>query len=717
MKTSSSLRKQYRNLVKSGALIVGTCVAGRGVVIAQQASAPAKASEPVKATEKAEAEDTAELNNWVEFGLGGNFLNGSKAQYQRQNGVPSGVYGGIESFHYEQEVGKKGLFSIDGRGLFDNHDYSIKLELSNPDKGYIRFGYDQFRDYYDGSAGYLPSNGLFFVPNDPVLAVDRGSIYVEAGLTLPEVPEVTFRYEHQTREGTKDSTIWGTTTLTPGAAQKKITPSWLTLDERRDIFSLDVRHLIQKTEVGIGGRADIQSNDDTRNTYQQPNQGTTSRVLSHREGVDADMYNAHAFTDTRISDRWQFTTGYSFTTLHSVLSGERTNIPLGATMTGTDTRFTNLAGGSELKQYVLNLNLMYTPSDNWQIVPSLRVEKEDRLGEATDNAITGTATQVVSPITVGSSSDRGALFVTEGLDIRYKGVTNWVFYVRGEVSQDQAGLNEAFRTNVLTAPNLFRDTEWDRDLQKYSVGANWYPLKSVNFAAQYYHKRSDNEYTHDPDSTSNIPPADPTRGSDRYPAFFEAQEFNIDDVNFRVTWRVLPNLTFVSRYDFQLSTVTTKPYEVAEMESGNTKRHIFGETLSWTPVNRLYLQLGGNYVVDRTHTPVEEMSGVMSGVMLASPSDYWTVTTAVGYALDAKTDLQANYSHYRASNFEDNSAVGMPYGAGAKQNMVGASLSRQLSKSVRWNLRYAFSSYRDQTYGGQWNYDAHGILSTLQYRF
>lgn len=714
MKTSISSLKRRGTWVRSGTLILTACVVGRGVAVAQQAT-DAKKTAPAAA--QASDSGSEELNNWVEFGLGGNFLSGSKAQFQRQSGLPRNVYGGIESFHYEQEVGKKGLLSIDGRGIYDNHDYSVKLELSNPEKGYLRFGYDAFREYYNGSAGYLHSNGLFLNAYDTGLALDRDSIWVEAGLTVPEVPEISFRYEHQTRDGSKDSTIWGTTTLTPGGVQKKIAPSMLTLDERRDIFSLDVRHTVQKTEFGVGGRADVQSNDDVKTIYQQPGQGNTSRILSHTEGVDVDMFNAHAYTDTRLNDQWQFTTGYSFSTMHSALSGSRVDVPLGTALTSADTRYTNLGGGTEMKQYVMNLNLMYSPSDNWHVIPSVRVEKEDRSGEATDNAITGTATQLISPVTAGSASDRGALFVSEALDVRYTGITNWTFYARGEFSQDRAELNETFRTNVTTAPNIFRETDWDRNRQRYSVGANWYPLRSLNFAAQYYHKTSDNDYNSPLDSSSNSHLPLPNGNGDRYPGYLGHQEFDVDDANFRVTWRLLPTLSLVSRYDFQLSTVHTRPDELTEIESGNTKRHIFAETLSWTPINRLYMQLGGNYVLQNTHTPAEELSGAMAGVVLSSPADYWSINTAVGYALDNKTDLQTTYSYFRSANFVDNSDVGLPFGAGATQNMVGASLSRQISKSLKWTLRYAFSSYRDQTYGGQWNYDAHGILSTLQYRF
>ena len=691
----------------TGALLLGACVAG---------VSPASAADPKEPTKSADADDATEdfeLVNWVEFGVGGNFVKGDKAQFQQQKGVQPGAYGGLEGFHYEQPVDQKGIFSVDGRGIFDNHDYSVKLELSHPDKGFVRVGYTEYREYYDGLGGYLPSNGLIFngLFNNE-LAVDRTHTFFEAGLTLPNRPKVTFRYDLETRDGEKDTTHWGQTTLTPGALQKKIVPGYRDLEETRHIFAVDVRHEVNNTEFGLGGRYDLQLNKDQRNVFQQPTQGTTARILTTDEGVNSDMYNVHAFTDTKLSDEWRFTTGYSFTTLHSVLTGDRVNTPIVTPLSATDTRFANLGGGSDLKQYVANLNLMYTPAKSWSVVPAIRIEKDNLDGASTDNVISGTAVQTISPVTQYANSEKGSLFVAESLDVRYTGFTNWVFYTRMEFSQDQSDLRENFGTNTLFAPTISRDTEWNRLVQKYSIGANWYPTRKVNFAAQYYHRMSDNNYNNPVDSTSNA-----VTSGDRYPAYLGEQDFDVDDLNLRATWRPFPTLTMVSRYDYQLSRVYTRPDQLQGIESATNRRHLFGEAISWTPINWIFVQANGNYVLDETHSPVEDLTGAMTGVVLSSPNNYWTAGGVLGFALDKKTDLQTSYSYYQADDYVNNSTVGMPYGAGARQHEVGATLCRRVSKNLRWTLRYAFSKYTDQTSGGAYNYEAHGIRSSIQYRF
>ena len=61
--------------------------------------------------------------------------------------------------------------------------------------------------------------------------------------------------------------------------------------------------------------------------------------------------------------------------------------------------------------------------------------------------------------------------------------------------------------------------------------------------------------------------------------------------------------------------------------------------------------------------------------------------------------------------------VAVPYGMGATENAVSATITRQLSKNTRLTLKYGFSDYRDTTSGGHNNYRAHSLFSSLQVRF
>jgi hypothetical protein len=302
------------------------------------------------------------------------------------------------------------------------------------------------------------------------------------------------------------------------------------------------------------------------------------------------------------------------------------------------------------------------------------------------------------------------LNLAQSIDVRYTGVTNWSFYLRGDWEQNRANMN-LLQANPPAAPSTVLTNDWHQGVQKYTIGANWYPLRGLNLAAQYYHKFDDNNY-------ENVTPT-PTA----YPGFIAEQNFNVDDVNFRVTCRPLSQLTLVSRYDFKYSTVTMQGFGLGTIESGNATTHMFGESVSWTPFNRVYLELGANYVLDTTHTPADTLNeapiaGIpISGVVQSSKNDYYTVNAMLGYAINDKTQVSLNYVYYRSSDYSDNSTIGLPYGAGGEEHSVTTTLTRQITQKIKWALQYSFASYRDDLFGGNLDYTAHTVLTSVQYRF
>jgi hypothetical protein len=665
-----------------------------------------------KADQKSESSTTTtDYRNWFDVSVGGTIVSGDKAAYQQRYGLPSGPFGGVEDFHYEEDIGKKGIFKVDGRGIFDNHDYSLKFDVEHPDIGFIRGGYEQYRDYTDGYGGFFPATGAWVTPFDNNLALDHGKAFFEAGLTLPNKPTVTFRYNHEFRNGQEDSTSWGDLDI-PGYGDRKIVPSFWDINERSDSFALDAQHTLGSTTFGLGMRYEISTTDDALNVLRNPGEAN-ARYGTDRERVDMDLFNVHAFSDTRFNDKIQFTSGYSYTTLTTDLSGYRvygaTYDPTFAQRLPIADTFENLTGGSDLQQHVANLNLPIQITDSLLLVPSLRIEAEN----TDSSAQYSSPSAPLSGFPYGAISDQGLLDVTERLDLRYTGITNWVFYVRGEWLEGSGDLTERW-DNLGTGANIAQaGTDNRRYWQTYTVGANWYPLRKLNFGAEYYHKDRWNDYNINSDSTVNVLTSIPTSV---YPAFLTAQNWTTDDTNFRVTWRPVANLTLVGRYDFQRSTIDTKPDSssgLSETQSAEMTSHIISGTLSWTPLQRLYLQAGVNYVLDQTDTPAQDLSPAIQ----AAANDYWTATASAGYALDKKTDLQFQYMYYRANDRQDNSAFGLPYGADAQEQSATAAIIRRITERMRITLKYGYFVGEDWTSGTHNDYQAHLIYSSLHYRF
>ncbi|MEO8428098.1 MAG: TonB-dependent receptor [Verrucomicrobiota bacterium] len=679
-----------------------------GVLAGDDAPAGATSESEKEKPEKKPEESPKEYRNWFDVSVGGVIVSGNQAQYQSRYGVRKGAFGGVEDFHYEEDVGKKGLFHIDGHGIFDNHDYSVKLGVEHPEIGYLEAGYREFRTWSDGSGGFFPGNNGWYPVFDDALALDRGEAWFKAGLTLPNLPVFEVRYTHQFRKGQEDSTSWGDVNI-PGYGSRAIVPSFRNINETRDIFSGEVKHTVGQTDFGLGLRYEVSSTDNSLNLRRNPGQ-PGDRYVTQRDGVDTDLFNMHAFVETVLSKKVLLTMGYSFTTLDSDISGYRLygtayDPDFAQRLPSPDT-YQGVSGGSQLNQHVANLNVMLRLTDHLVLIPALRVEKQD-----TDSASSyDSPAAPFSSFPYQASSDRGLLDVSESLELRYTGLTNWVFYIRPTWLEGSGDLSETW-DNLGTGGNVVRrSTDDDRFWQKYPVGARWYPLKGLNFSAEYYHKIHENDYNHIVDSTPNTLASIPISV---YPAFLNAQKLTTDDANFRVAWRPLATLSLVGRYDFQFSTIDTLPDNLSKIQSSEMVSHIVSCTISWTPVGRLYLQAGVNRVWDKTDTPGDEITPAIQD----AKNNYWTVTCALGYALDNKTDLELQYLFYRADNYADNSAYGLPYGASAQENGITAGLNRRVSDRIQWTLKYGFFDGRDTTSGHYNDYQAHLVSTSFRYRF
>jgi predicted porin len=686
---------------------------------------PEKKSPPVTLDE-----GDADFSNWVGLSLGGASVSGNDAAFQQRVGLPANsVFGGVSDLHLEHAFTNKWTLKLDGHGLFDYHDYGIKLDLTREDRGFFRAGYNEFRTYYNGSGGYLPGADLWYSLPDSELFLDRGSAFVEGGLTLPGWPALRIKYTHDFRDGQKDSTIWGQVNTPYGA--RGIGASFYNLDEKRDTIEGEITHTIGKTDLGLKLTYEMADQDNSWNTQQFP--GTPNSYVTQKEAVESDLFNVHGWSSTWFNQQTVLSLGYGYTHLDTDLTGSRVYgdqfdpVYDPAVLRGPG--YINLSGGSELDQQVANVSFMFLPAKHWVIVPALKIQYQDVDGVSlyqpiNPGVVSGTnlgGVIIPDPNATGLAStdtSRRQTTVAPRLEVRYTGITNWLFYARGEWEVDDGDLSENSRpidANVLSAPadaDLRRTTDYQGLLQKYVVGANWYPVRKLSLAAQYYYQQRSQDYDNTLDSTPND-----STSFNRYPAYLRANDSYTHDANIRLTWRALPTLTSVTRYDYQISTVETRADLLSTIESADLNTHILSQSLTWSPLDRFYLQGSISYVLDELTTPVSDSSAT-PGLVQDAENDYWYATLGAGLALGKNTDLLADYSYYRADNYDPgNYQVSVPYGASAREHAVSVGLVQRINRNLRCSVRYAYFHSEDETSGGNNDFDAHVISAGVQYRF
>jgi hypothetical protein len=317
-----------------------------------------------------------------------------------------------------------------------------------------------------------------------------------------------------------------------------------------------------------------------------------------------------------------------------------------------------------------------------------------------------------TPTPFTASSDQSVLDVRGRLDVTYNGITNWVLYARGDWTGGQGDLNATGgmgRVNGIGTLPIQQETDDSRFFQKYSAGARWYPARGITLDGGGYYKLNQYDYDNEVDSTINS-------SRDRYPAYLVMQNFETYDGNVRLTLRPRRNLTLITRYDYQYSTIYTTPDPISGLsgvKSSTIPSQIIAQDVNWAPWSRLYLQAGFNYVLSETTTPASDVSTAI----LPAQNNYWTLNFTSGFVVDNKTDLKLGFFYYRANDYTDNSTVGVPYGSDAEEYGITASLTRRISERLRVSLKYGYTHYADASYGGNEDFYSHLVYANLQYRF
>jgi len=740
MKTISKfLVGSNQSLSRIGAIVLCAGLCGGASLRAGEAASPAG-----KNVTPAE-EEPDNFSNWINLGIGGLISGGDKAQFNQQHAIGDGpVMGGIEDMHLEYTLAKKVVVKLDARAIFDNNDYKVQLEISKQDLGYIRAGYTQFRTWYDGNGGFFPAvhpgnspssppihpGGMFFDPTHSEMSLDRGDIWVELGLQIPKLPELILRYDHLYRNGQKDSTSWGSsyntglsTSPTSALNQRKFVPSFRDINEQSEVFTGDIKQtLFGNTDLNLGMRYEYTHNTDALNMHNRPGEPAQKAVpvdlyVTQVDTIHSNLFSGHILSETRFNEKIWFTLGYSYTTIDSDTGGNRITGPEGfyppfAVNKTYMSGFINMAGESQSSQHVINLNLMLNPLPDFVAILASRMNLSQI---DSDNNWVNTSTRVTPNVSNyhGNSSNNVNTFA-ESLDLRYTGIENIVLYARGEWQEQEGTLQDAIFNLSGSTPNLNIIDDGISSLsntsQKYAVGANWYPLRQVNFAVQYYYKNAGNsyEYAHEPGILGKM-------------------QVNTNDVNLRVTSRPMNNVVIVSRYDYLNTTVDTQSPGLDWLQSSVNKVHMFTENVTWNPLARLYVQGDYAYVINETDTPAGNI--VATGSTSSTPTtfkgtpvtnfsnNYWTTGASVGFLIDDKTDIRAQYSFYNANNYVNNATVGMPYGSSATSQEVSATLSRRITKNVSMSLKYSYYKYTDLTSGDHNNYDAHVFYSGVNICF
>jgi len=639
--------------------------------------------------------------------------------FKARHGINDDTSGGIERLFMEWLTEGGNTATLEGRGMFNNHDYLLRFNYDDAERGKVNAGYRGFRSFYDGSGGYFPPSDTYIEAFNDGMHVDRGEAWFDGTLALDNLPEIHLKYSYWFREGKKPSTAWGDTDMTGGFGTRSIVNSFTSVDEKRNSIEIDVKHDIASNTIGAGFRYENPDISDRRNMARDPGDPDAERFVTQKDAVDTDLYNAHAFTEHRmLENRLVFTTAYAYTDVSSDTGGNRiygdtiraSFDPAFANRQPFNSGFLDLDGDNDMSRHVGRFNVAITPHDDVRIRAVLRVEDE-----STDGSSDFTGTSVASDLTTSLTptrirSDIDELTTAQELELRYTGISRLVLYARGEVEQQDHDYKENESETVGGAVRLDRKTKRDLFGQEYTAGLNWHPVRGVSLAARYRYEDDNNDMNHRIDSTDN------TSGN-RFPAYVTSEDIVTHSAYGRLSWKPVSSVRLATRYDYRLTDYDTKEDGLSQKNSGEVETHTVGGDASWSPLATLYLNSTVNYVHSGTDTPASGLEGPATDLVRDFDNDYWTASVASGWAVSEHVDLEGRYFFYYSDNYKNNSATSQPYGSNIEEHGVTLAMLFHVSENLDWTARYGYFHSDDDESGGFNDYSAHFLAWSVQYTY
>jgi hypothetical protein len=681
------------------------------------------------------------------------FVSGDAAAYAERHQVPEeGAYG-IEDLHLYRDISDNTTMVIDGKALLGSEDYLGKVTFAKSEFGTAEFGYKSFRTFYNGIGGFFPKNGAWMPLSNQELHTDRASLWVDLKLAIPDKPAFQLRYSNDTREGQKDSTIWGDTDFTgipiynvssmnPVSANKKIVASLLEMDERQQNLSATLTHTFGNTDLTFEIVKNWTDSDNTRWSNRYPGELKPYPALStnppafivqpaqannfingfDQQLSDADIWSYTGKFTTRLTDKLTLYGGLLYRDASAEIAGNRKmalhvmtavgEVSAIGGFTGSTGRPTysyhTQSGSTEQQILSGNLGITYRPTTDFTIGLALKGESLEMEGtnlvtytSANINQANGVVTPINSPAT--NTANRTEDSWTPELDVRYSGIKNLALYATLEYhhspGDEQSTYTSVGGGGVPGTPSTSTN-DVNVDHGNYKVGANWAVMPALTLRGEIFYKDHENEFVGYGVSAGG-----------RYLLGYQFE-------GYKLTAIVKPcaTLGFTARYIGQDGTMDTTVDAGASYDSMDSTSHIIGGTIDWNPSKQVYAQLNLNVVFSTIQTAYPRAGGAANDVLRNADNDYWNGDLIIGWTASKSTDLFLQATAYRATNYDPFAPPSsVSYGAGAKEYTVTAGLKTRLSD--RWFL-HAKAGYFDshnETTGG--NTDYHGPLAYLSFDY
>jgi hypothetical protein len=653
-------------------------------------------------------------------------VKGDAKKFREHTGIQNDWNGGAQSVYYQEQVDAKRRITFEAHGFVRPEDYKLRLEVEQRDLGFVEFGFERYREFYDDTGGDYPlfSPSAFSLDRD--LHLDVGRAWANIGVRLPNWPKLTFGYEYQFRDGTKSLLQWGDAgTVSPstdivGTDAKKIYPASKQIDERVHIIKFDLEHEILGVGIENNFRTELYDNDTQRKgtDFYNITTGVEEKYVNTKEGFDHFQASDALKLEKQLLEWLYISGGYYFSRLDGQYGFSTETIsPIGV-FGGGDVFWFADSIVLEQNTHIFNANTQLGPWAGLTVYGGVQSEWMSQRGFGSvrlDEGIPGSL--VPEPATVDSDLDKST--IQENIGVRYTQIPYTVLFAEGNLSQESIG---QFETEVGGDHEFLRDTDATTRYEEGRFGFTVSPWTRVSLTGQFKYKNRDSDYDH---------LRDEVRGekNEGYSAFITHRDTETKEVSAKLTVRpaswLKTSLTYqLVSTDFKTATdpyiipefvipgVITIPEEVLTpggvVFAGDYDASIYGINAALTPWRRLYFSSTFTF----RHTRTVTANNVTTAVAPYEGDVYSSISSAT-FVLNDKTDITGGYTYSWADYGQNNLPEGLPLGLVYDWHMANIGISRRIKKNITGNLQYRFYYYDETATSGINNYTAHGILASI----
>ena len=357
----------------------------------------------------------------------------------------------------------------------------------------------------------------------------------------------------------------------------------------------------------------------------------------------------------------------------------------------------------------------YKPTKDLFIKLAVKAEDEYIHGQSSYQVVAASGTPATT-ITATPRVDWSKInqnSATPVLEMRYTGIKDISLYFTGSKRNLSGDERDTSSYNPLTAAGgTLANNNLMEDHGNYTLGANWRACSAVTLRAELFNKHHQ----------------------------FESAGFGVNlgdyylvDSQFKgakLTAIVKPvsELTFTTRYVYQTGNMQVTGFlpTYPAFDSCDAKNYNIGETIDWVPNKAIYVQLNANAVFNTINT-IYPRAGTTpavfttyttshatvltanawdtNAVLQNSNNNYLTASAMVGFVAGKNSDVQLQYTYYKADNGDPAmAALTTPYGAAAEESMVTVGVKHKFSPRMVMHAKVGYLDSQNDTTGGNTNY-------------